>query len=484
MEPPVSRTVNPFHSVNSLLGTLDAEIVSRLISAVADVVLVVNKNGIIEDVAFSSDNLLNAGLGAWRGVPWVETVISECRHKVEDLMREAGSQMPARWREVNHPGPGGKDVPVSYSAVQVKDDGRVVALGRDLRTLANLQQQLVDAQMSIERDYARLRQTELRYRMLFQIASEAIIIADACTGRITEVNPAALALIGETSKKIVSQSLFDLVDLTDVPAVRDLLAAVRATGAADSIPVRLTGSGRKFSICGSLFRQGSNGYVLIRISGTEFGPSEDVRKANGALLQIMEELPDGFVVTDLDTRILIPNRAFLDLAQLSNREQAKGQPLTKWLGRSGVDLNVLTANLREHGSVRNFATIIHGAYGSHEDVVVSAVAILGGEQPCFGFVVRRPAIRDAGKVHPVSLPRSVEQLTGLVGRVPLKDLVRESSDTIEKLCIEAALELTGDNRASAAEMLGLSRQSLYVKLRRYGLGDLSSETADSIDLRI
>ena len=42
---------------------------------------------------------------------------------------------------------------------------------------------------------------------------------------------------------------------------------------------------------------------------------------------------------------------------------------------------------------------------------------------------------------------------------------------IERLCIEAALEVTNDNRASAAEMLGLSRQSLYTKLRRYGLGE-------------
>jgi len=41
--------------------------------------------------------------------------------------------------------------------------------------------------------------------------------------------------------------------------------------------------------------------------------------------------------------------------------------------------------------------------------------------------------------------------------------------------IEAALELTGDNRASAAEMLGLSRQSLYVKLRRFGMSDVSAE---------
>ena len=46
------------------------------------------------------------------------------------------------------------------------------------------------------------------------------------------------------------------------------------------------------------------------------------------------------------------------------------------------------------------------------------------------------------------------------------------------LCIEAALELTGDNRASAAEMLGLSRQSLYVKLRRYALDDPSDVEND------
>ncbi|MFX5603073.1 helix-turn-helix domain-containing protein, partial [Acinetobacter baumannii] len=34
--------------------------------------------------------------------------------------------------------------------------------------------------------------------------------------------------------------------------------------------------------------------------------------------------------------------------------------------------------------------------------------------------------------------------------------------------------LTRDNRASAAEMLGLSRQSLYIKLRRYGMQDSSA----------
>ena len=67
------------------------------------------------------------------------------------------------------------------------------------------------------------------------------------------------------------------------------------------------------------------------------------------------------------------------------------------------------------------------------------------------------------------LATAVEQLTALVGRVSLPDLVRDTTDLVERHLIKAALELTGDNRTSAAEILGLSRQSLYVKLRRHGL---------------
>jgi len=151
--------------------------------------------------------------------------------------------------------------------------------------------------------------------------------------------------------------------------------------------------------------------------------------------------------------------------------------LDRWLGRPGVDLSVLMANLREHGAVRLFATSMRGEFGAATDVEISAVSVPNGEQPCFGFTIRNVDRRlTADSRQSRELPRSVEQLTELVGRVSLKELVRETTDVIERLCIEAALEITNDNRASAAEMLGLSRQSLYVKLRRYGLGDLDSES--------
>ena len=63
----------------------------------------------------------------------------------------------------------------------------------------------------------------------------------------------------------------------------------------------------------------------------------------------------------------------------------------------------------------------------------------------------------------------------------MKELVRETTDVIERMCIEAALKLTGDNRATAAEMLGLSRQILYVKLRRFGLADVSEYDDNRIE---
>ena len=123
-------------------------------------------------------------------------------------------------------------------------------------------------------------------------------------------------------------------------------------------------------------------------------------------------------------------------------------------------------------------------------VAMSAVSTFDGGRRAVGYAIRNVSSRlDMGLQSTVyctkpqgigasaktgrQLTRSVEQLTELIGRVSLRDLVRESTEVIERLAIEAALELTHSNRTLAAEMLGLSRQSLYVKLRRYGIDDLA-----------
>ena len=50
-------------------------------------------------------------------------------------------------------------------------------------------------------------------------------------------------------------------------------------------------------------------------------------------------------------------------------------------------------------------------------------------------------------------------------------LSQSLTSVVEMHYVKAALDLAGGNRTAAAEMLGLSRQSLYTKLKRYHLED-------------
>jgi PAS domain S-box-containing protein len=340
-----------------------------------------------------------------------------------------------------------------------------------------LQQKLVAAQRSMERDYWQLKHVETRYRLLFQVSSEALLILDANTEKLEECNPAAQALFGEALGKS-GWTLANSLDKRSSTALSQVLSGLRASGQSEPLDIRLVPSNTELSVSVSLFRQEQSAHFLLRISPkNRLADSSVNANAKQVLTDVMESAPDAFVVTDLGGNVLTANRAFLQLAQVSNEGLVRGESLERWLGRAGVDLSVLISNLRQRDVVRLFATRMRGDYGSTTDVEISAVAVTTGEQRCLGFTIRDVGLRLNNEAKPGrELPRSTGQMTELVGRVPLKDIVRETTDLIEQLCIEAALELTGDNRASAAEMLGLSRQSLYVKLRRFGMGDATTES--------
>ena len=470
-----------FESPERTLGDLKADIAGRLIAAASDVALIIDDKGVIRDLAFGSEDLLREGYYEWLGKPWAETVTVESRPKVDGMLRDTRTNVAPRWRHINHPSAAGADLPMSYAAMALpsegrgKSSGRAVVFGRDLRASAALQQRLVSAQQAMERDYWRLRHMETRYRSLFHVAAEAVLIIDADTGKVEESNPAASALFGAG----LAQSGWQVFDVAGNVAVQNLLQRVRANGKTESITAHLPSRPDGVRVSASLFRQEKTIHLLLRVSPNERDAAPAAGQPQSALLQLIENAPDAFVVTDLDGVVLSANRAFVDLAQLASEAQVRGQSLEQWLGRTGVDLSVLMSNLKQRGSVRLFATTMRGEYGASSDVEISGVAVTSGEQPCLGFTIRDVSRRLVGEVASGrEMPRSVGQMTELVGRVPLKDIVRDTTDLIEQLCIEAALELTRDNRASAAEMLGLSRQSLYVKLRRFNIGDLAAASGE------
>lgn len=471
----ISRdNTRPFKSAQKTFDKIDGSIVGALIASASDLALLIDKKGMIKDVSIGNQDLDGPEIMEWVGKPWIETVAIDSRDKVKEVLQEAAANLEPRWRHINQTSSSGLQIPIGYRAINVSADGKIVAMGRDLRTIAAAQQRLVEAQQSMEREYLRFRLAETRYRFLFQSSAEAIVIVDRDTLKVVEINPSAAALLGDAGKRMQGRPFIEGLANKSIEQGQALLSKASNLGQAEAVRIKLADGTTEVNMVASLFRQDTTAHLLVRFSPVETS-NLLIPKAKSNLLKVLEAAPEGFVVTSLDGRILTANQTFLEFAELATEEQARGELLDRFLGRPGVDFKVLIANVNEHGSVRLFATSMRGEFGTQMDVEISGVAVPDGDPPCLGFIVHNIAGRVSVAQNATNeFPRSVTQMRELVGRAPLKEIVRETTDVIERLCIEAALQLTGDNRASAAEMLGLSRQGLYDKLRRHGLGDLGS----------
>jgi transcriptional regulator PpsR len=455
------------------LGKLDAAGAARVAAAAGDIALIIDRDGVIRDIAFNNDDLARVGAAAWLDQRWLDTVTVESRHKVEELLYEARNHGRTQWREVNHITPTLNSLIIRYVAIDTGRDGRLIAIGRDDRATEAIQERLIEAQQTMERDYLRLRDAEFRYRLLFQVSAEAVIIVDANARKVVEANPAAKSIFGAAGARLVGEAFAKLFDPPSQEDAASLLAVAKSTVRNNPAQARLLIKGQEFVVSASLFREGRETQCLIRLTPSEATPPEPADWC-ARLENVLPWIPDAFLVTDSALTIMAANLPFLDMVGIPTQEQALGQSLGQFLGRAGLERNILIDNLQAHGSVRNFSTVLRNRFNEAEDVEISAVSVIEGVDTYFGFTIRSVrrlnVERNPG---PKGTSRSVEQLTALVGRVKLKELVRESTDLVERLCIEAALELTKNNRASAAELLGLSRQSLYSKLHRFGLGSLA-----------
>ncbi|NIJ08427.1 transcriptional regulator PpsR [Sphingomonas vulcanisoli] len=469
-KPIVPSRKTAFAKPDVMPGALSADVAAALLAAVGDVALILSADGMILDIAVSNTELANRGFADWVGSAWIDTVTAESRPKVVEMLDAIKTETTPRWRQVNHMAAGG-DVPVRYLVMALGDSGRLIAIGRDMGSAAAMQQRLLQTQQALERDYIRLRQAETRYRLLFEMATEPVLIVDAETRRIREANPAAHRLLDASDGALIGNPVQMIVgtDQRD-----DLVAHLGAVEAADDIaPVTLNLADRRGEarISARFFRQARVPLLIVRIEPAERTLGE--HQFDATLGNVVERMPDSFVLADRDLTVLTANAAFLDLTEMPSIDRVVGARLGNWLGRPGVDLELIVAQMREHGSVRNVATIMRGGAGAQEEIEVSGVVAPMSGSDCYGFTIRTVGRRlRSSPVDVGDMPRSVGQLTELVGRMSLKEIVRESTDMIERLCIEAALVYTSDNRASAAEVLGVSRQSLYSKLHRHGLGNL------------
>jgi DNA-binding NtrC family response regulator len=101
------------------------------------------------------------------------------------------------------------------------------------------------------------------------------------------------------------------------------------------------------------------------------------------------------------------------------------------------------------------------------NILESAVATLPPDQETLGERDLRPLLRPVGERVGAGkgLPSPEEKREAMLG----SDAALLSMESLEKFAVQQALHLSGQNKSRAAEILGISRDSLYRKLRQFGL---------------
>ena len=453
-----------FADSEKLFNDMDASAFGKILMAASDMVLVVDQSDVIIDACFNSEELFAGGGRGWKGRTLSEIVTPESAHKFKELTEEARKGELGRRRQVNHQMVEIDDVPVSYQAIALNGNGDVALFGQNTSQVETLQRRLMSSQLAMEREAAKLRQGENRYRVLFQLSRSPQILLDTASLKIIDINNAASVMLGIQPQKLENRKFLSLLDDEEGSVLHKILLAA-VTDENNSVSMVKLKNGEQINIRVSSFSQDGNAYLLLHLDGSDQAASTLPNTTERKVLDLVKHMPDGFVVTNADRQIIIANNSFLDMLNLSSLADIEGEAIDGYFERPGVDCNVLLSNVKEHGVVHRFASSMRTSYGKAINVEISACQLEMDDEKVLGFWTRPTNnIIMGAEVEQEKITRSNEQIANLVGHMPLRDIVRETTDMIERLCIETALELTRNNRASAAQMLGVSRQSLYSKM--------------------
>jgi len=454
---------------------LESDLMSGIVSALADVAMIVDEGGIVQALSLRDEATALSGLTdvLTQSVSTILTPESSAKLKKRfaalTTSAASGDRTAHVWCEITHVLGDNETAPVRYSIHVLADGKRFLMLGTDQRPVIELQQQLVAAQVAMERDYESRREVDTRFRMVMESTRDALMFVSVSTRRITDVNGAAADLLGASRQELTGLDIgHEFEGLTSAELMERALAA---TASERPRPVealsRRTQKG--LDLTPRLFRAAGERLLIIRLSPSTSGPTATSDPLDENLRQLYAKGVDGMVFTDRDGVILSASESFLNLTDSPTLASVKGRSLADFLVRGGIDLRVMLENAQRAGHLRVYATKLKTDFNGQLSVEISATWINDGSEPVLALIVRDAARIDALRASVVGPESGIGNVMELVGSTPLKDIVAETTNIVEKLCIENAIELTRNNRVAAAEMLGLSRQSLYVKLRKFGL---------------
>jgi len=199
-----------------------------------------------------------------------------------------------------------------------------------------------------ERTQEGLRSSEIRYRRLFEAARDGILILNAATLKITDVNPFMTELLGYSRDEFLGKELWEIGLFSDKDASQTAFRELQATGYLryEDLPLQTRhGESREVEFVSNVYEE--DGHQVIQCNIRDISERKRAQEERGLLLESAQAAR-----AEADIANTIKDEF---LAILSHELRT---PLTSILGWS----NMLTdGSLDEQASKRALETIIRNA---------------------------------------------------------------------------------------------------------------------------
>ena len=202
-----------------------------------------------------------------------------------------------------------------------------------------------------------LQGSEIRYRRLFESAKDGILILDADSGQIVDVNPYLVDLLGSSREDLIGKELWQIGSFKDIVASKIAFAELQSRGYIryENLPLESRdGVIRQVEVVGNIYLEGESRVIQCNIRDiTERKQAEAEAKASEARYQtLFEYAPDGILIADAESYYIDANASMCRLLGYS-REELIGLPASNIVSETEIShitsaLNVLHAKSDHH----------------------------------------------------------------------------------------------------------------------------------------
>lgn len=281
-----------------------------------------------------------------------------------------------------------------------------------------------------------LRNSELRYRRLFESAQDGILILDAETGLISDVNPFLMDMLGYSREEFVEKKLWEVGSFKDIEASRNAFTALQKDEYIryENMPLK-TKAGRLIQVefVSNVYLVGDEKVIQCNIRDISDRKRAEValrakEEAHWSLIENLEDhwlllknLPVGIVVHTPDTQIILCNPEASRLLGMSCEQMLgkdAGEQASSFVREDGTPMPLDEFPVKQvvatGNAMKNFVMgVARDRDGEYTWVLVNAYPQFDGGETLRQVVVTFADISDIKRAEEL-VRRHLEHLTALI----------------------------------------------------------------------